>query len=401
MPPKSKAARRRSGPGAPDYDVVALSVPIVYTLDGDHDPNGRMYALARHTPLLHWLDERWKEHDGFLPGLHRRRQLIQLVVDGLVRYGRMLDKLEAASPSVDTPHEKAVRQNLRATVDELVAALDELTDGHVRELHPDPIVRDRWLAEWRAALQQVDQALVAALRRVDESLDAEAPGWPPGWERLMFNDHRHDVTGLGVDTPPYDRCNPLRPVPLVRPLVLRAHRGEHLTVRLRNDIRDRPHVGLHRQGRGLGAPAAPASGTATAPTSAGTRTRRGVRADRDSAGPAEDEGVWPINDLADIRGTEAGRQRPRPVRGAVVVRPRARTGTTRRPGEAARRATSQPTACTSTSTSPGEHADGADTTGVRRLCTCDVPAQLPRVHHLLPRRAGDPQRAARRRSSTA
>ena len=179
MPPKSKAARRRSGPGAPDYDVVALSVPIVYTLDGDHDPNGRMYALARHAPLLHWLDERWKEHDEFLPGLHRRRQLIQLVVDGLVRYGRMLDKLGGGEPLGDTPHEKAVRQNLRATVDELVAALDELTDGHVRELDPDPIVRDRWLAEWRAALLQVDQALVAALRRVDESLDAEAPGWPP------------------------------------------------------------------------------------------------------------------------------------------------------------------------------------------------------------------------------
>jgi hypothetical protein len=72
MPQQSKPARkrsgRRSGPGAPDYDVVALSVPIVYTLDGDHDPNGRMYALARHAPLLHWLDERWKEHDEFLPG---------------------------------------------------------------------------------------------------------------------------------------------------------------------------------------------------------------------------------------------------------------------------------------------------------------------------------------------
>ena len=89
----------------------------------------------------------------------------------------------------------------------------------------------------------------------------------------MFNDHRHDVTGLGVDTPPYDRCNPLRPVPLVRPLVLRAHRGEHLTVRLRNDIRDRRTSGCTRRVAGSVAPAAPASGTATAPTSGGTRTR--------------------------------------------------------------------------------------------------------------------------------
>jgi hypothetical protein len=307
MPQQSKPARKRSGPGAPDYDVVALSVPIVYTLDGDHDPNGRMYALARHAPLLNWLHERWKEHDEFLPGLHRRRQLIQLVVDGLVRYGRMLDKLGGGEPLGDTPHEKAVRQNLHATVDELVAALDELTDGHVRELDPDPVVRDRWLAEWRAALLQVDQALVVALRRVDESLDAEAPGWPDGWQRLMFNDHRHDVTGLGVDTPPYDRCNPLRPVPLVRPLVLRAHRGEQLTVRLRNDIRDRAHVGLHAQGRGLGGPGG-----------SGVRYGDGADVGRNPDTTAAfgrtvtyrwacpDEGVWPLNDLADVRGTEEG-----------------------------------------------------------------------------------------------
>ena len=123
----------------------------------------------------------------------------------------------------------------------------------------------------------------------------------------MFNDHRHDVTGLGVDTPPYDRCNPLRPVPLVRPLVLRAHRGEHLTVRLRNDIRDRAHVGLHAQGRGLGGPGG-----------SGVRYGDGADVGRNPDTTAAfgrtvtyrwacpDEGVWPLNDLADVRGTEEG-----------------------------------------------------------------------------------------------
>ena len=82
MPPQRRARR--------DYDVVALSVPIVYTLDGDHDPNGMMFALARHADMLEWLDERWHEHDDHLPDLHHRRHLVQLVVDGLDRYERML-----------------------------------------------------------------------------------------------------------------------------------------------------------------------------------------------------------------------------------------------------------------------------------------------------------------------
>ena len=83
-------ARRRNG-RAPDYDLVAVSVPIVYTLDGDHDPNGLMFALRRHAPLLHWLEKQWRRNKGYLPGLHRRRQLVQVVVDGLELYPRMLE----------------------------------------------------------------------------------------------------------------------------------------------------------------------------------------------------------------------------------------------------------------------------------------------------------------------
>jgi len=325
MPPP-----QRSRQGSPDYDVVALSVPIVYSLDGDHDPDGLMFALARHAGMLEWLDERWHEHDDHLPDLHRRRQLIQIVVDGLDRYGRMLVKLAAgdradavlladvggpeaevrrvaADAHLDrTPHAMALRQNFRGTVDELVAALDELTHGRVSELSTDPAVRARWIADWRAELERVDRALETALAKVDDSLDTEKATWPAGWERLMLNDHRTDVTGLGVSTPPYDRCNPLRPVPLVRPLVLRAHRGEQLDVRLRNEIRGR-RAGLHVQGRGLGAPqgsgvrrgdgAEVGENPDTTVAFGGTRTYRWT---------CPDDGVWPINDLADVRGTEAG-----------------------------------------------------------------------------------------------
>ena len=70
-------------PPNPAYHVVALSMPIVYTREGDHDPNGLLFTLKAHEPLLRWARDRWEDHDGFLPRLHQRRQRIQLVVDNL------------------------------------------------------------------------------------------------------------------------------------------------------------------------------------------------------------------------------------------------------------------------------------------------------------------------------
>ena len=77
------------------YDVVATSFPIVYNRDGDHDPNGMLYTLRCYVPLLDWVRAQWEDHEELLPALHRRAQLIQLVVDGLGRYAQMRELLAA------------------------------------------------------------------------------------------------------------------------------------------------------------------------------------------------------------------------------------------------------------------------------------------------------------------
>lgn len=67
------------------YHVAAMSMPMVYTLDGDHDRDGLLFALDAHRPLLEWAKARWEEDGERLPRLHFRRQRAQLVVDGLDR----------------------------------------------------------------------------------------------------------------------------------------------------------------------------------------------------------------------------------------------------------------------------------------------------------------------------
>ena len=39
-------------PPNPAYHIVAVSMPIVYTREGDHDPNGLLFTLKAHEPLL-------------------------------------------------------------------------------------------------------------------------------------------------------------------------------------------------------------------------------------------------------------------------------------------------------------------------------------------------------------
>lgn len=43
------------------YDVVALSVPIIFNKFGDHDPNGMIYALERNREDINELARRWRE----------------------------------------------------------------------------------------------------------------------------------------------------------------------------------------------------------------------------------------------------------------------------------------------------------------------------------------------------
>jgi hypothetical protein len=343
------------------YDVVAVSFPIVYTSDGDHDPNGLLYTLRCYLPLLDWARARWDDGDQLLPRLHERRQHIQLVVDGLWRYEQMRERL-AAGPEQDRhlldefgrsdpeassgpvsgegcgegcgPKSKAVRQNFRGTVDEVVTALDLLTDGAITELSPDPGIRAAWLRDWTAGLAAVDTAIAAWFKQLesdpDRRFDAAALAAASGLTearvtRLLLNDHVADVTGLAERTPHYDRFNPMRPIPLVRPLVLRAALGDEITVKLENRVRDR-RVGLHLQGEGLGG------------STKGGQLRRGVRhGDGAAVGANPDttvghgqsrrfrwrglqEGVWPINDLADVRGSETG-SNVHGLFGALIVEP--------------------------------------------------------------------------------
>jgi len=183
------------------YDVVAMSFPIVYTIDGDHDPDGLLYTLRAYVPLLRWVRDRWEDDDEALPRLHRRRQLIQIVVDGLWRYEIMREKL-AHGPYEDRrlahdlggeddraargdgsgrrgdrdPRAAAVRQNFLATVDELVAALVELTDGAVDRISPDPVVRAAWRVQWQSALRDVDRLIADRLAAIDTRFDTDLPG---------------------------------------------------------------------------------------------------------------------------------------------------------------------------------------------------------------------------------
>lgn len=324
------------------YHVVAMSLPIVYTRDGDHDPNGMLFTLQTYRPLLEFARDQWEAHDRLLPTLYRRSQLIELVVDGLERFRWMREAL-ASGPVEDRellhelggetevqdravsdarrgasdPRHQAVQQNYRATVDELVAALSELTDGATTELVADPAELDSWRQSWHIALRSVRAAIATLLAQVDAAYDEFVEAWTDSdldskhVQRLLLNDHRA-VHDLAEHTPPYDRFNPLRPIPLVRPLVLRACQGETVRVTLENQLRGR-RVGLHTQGEGL-------AGVDDAATIvSGVRFGDGahVGSNHDSTVGFGDqprtyvwrcphEGVWAINDLGDVRGTEQG-----------------------------------------------------------------------------------------------
>ncbi|WP_104103245.1 multicopper oxidase domain-containing protein [Arthrobacter sp. 08Y14] len=338
------------------YNVVAMSLPIVYTKDGDHDPNGMLFTLQKYKPLLQFFSEQWEKDDNLLPRLHRRRQLIQLVVDGLDRFSRMRTRLaggnagdrdllaelggdteEAGGEDDETrgedldPRRRAVRQNYLATVEELRLALKELTRGQITTLVADPLKLREWRLSWQQALKSVDAAIAVRLAAVDNAFDLMAASLPAGnlpprrVRQLMLNDHR-SAQATDEHAPPYDRFNPLKPIPLVRPLVLRACAGETLQVRLKNEIKGR-RVGLHLQGEGLGGVDSDGA------YDSGVRFGDGahVGGNPDSTVPfgedprtyywrADHEGVWPINDLGDVRGTEQGTN-VHGLFGALVVEP--------------------------------------------------------------------------------
>ena len=327
------------------YDVVAIEFPIVYDVDGDHDPDGLLYTLQAYLPLLDWARDRWEDDHNLLPRLHQRRQHMQIVVDGLGRYELMRAKLLAgpkedrhllhyrvgddeeaaldpdADPKADptfgppleagaddhpedctdpdcdcedqylSPRAKTVRQNLHTTVDEILIALDHLTHGEIDRLPRTRAARLALAEHWRHGLEAATAATEERLVAIDADFDAaiadlaaDSGLQPARIRRLLLNDHRTDVRGMGSRTPPYDRFNPLRPIPLVRPLVLRAALGDDLEVRFENQIRGR-RVGMHVQGEGIGGRYVRANG-ALGPAGDGVVFGDGANVGRNAPRPA-------------------------------------------------------------------------------------------------------------------
>jgi manganese oxidase len=296
------------------YDVIALEFPVVYNLDGDHDRNGLIYTLRAYEPLLRFVRDRWEDDDEFLPRMHERAQWMQQLVDGLWRFEQM-----TARPAPATPTQL---QNFRQTADEIEAALDLLTDGQITTVDPDPLVRAGWDALYRESLAQTLAAIEERQRKLEaddhfafQRLSQQSGLSVARVRRLLLNDHKGDVTGLGASTPAFDRVNPLRPVPVVRPLVLRASLGQRVEVRFENQIRDRV-VSLHVQGD-LSGSVRENDGAAVGRNTPSTVAPGARRLYHWSAAR---EGVWIINDLADVRGTELGTN-VHGLFGAFVVEP--------------------------------------------------------------------------------
>ncbi|WP_250032483.1 multicopper oxidase domain-containing protein [Paractinoplanes maris] len=308
------------------YDVIAMEFPIVYTNDGDHDPNGLLFTLRAYEPLLRFARARWEDDDEFLPRMHQRAQWLQLVVGGLWRYERMLER-----PSPATP---AAVQNFTTTVEEVQAALVRLTDGQVTTIDPDPAVRQAWAALHRDALGQTRTMIEERLAKLEASdytefqrLAQESGLGVERVRRLLLNDHRGNVAGLAERTPAYDRFNPLRPIPVVRPLVLRASLGQSVEVRFANQVRGRA-VGMHLQGDLIGS-VQQDDGAAVGRNQPSTVRPHERRTYHWHAGR---EGVWPVNDLGDVRGTEQGTN-VHGLFGAFIVEPAGATWTDPETGE--------------------------------------------------------------------
>lgn len=355
------------------HHVVAMSMPIVYTGDGDHDPDGMLFAPAAHRPLLEWARDRFEDDDGRLPRLHRTRQRAQLVVDAIPRLERMLDRLrhgpdedqQLLAELVRREHvpelgeaedrhrqegagrgparARAVRHHVQATLDEIRVALAELGDSdglaewsepldetnaeldivdetRIRIVTRSAAQRAAWVTHWSAQLELLDRAIRRwhtdlesdPERRFDAASLSQASGIPEERvRRLLLNDHATPAppqpnTGVRPAARPYDRFNPMKPLPLVEPLVLRTRVGEPVTIEVENSL-SRRRLGFHIQGDGLGG----ADGDGVRH---GDGARIGANPDTTIAPgekrivtyAARHEGSWPINDLADARGSEAG-----------------------------------------------------------------------------------------------
>jgi len=400
------------------YHVVARSIPIVYTLEGDHDPNGMVFVPKEIDFLLAWARDRWYDNDQLLPRLHTRRQRAQLVIDGFIRLDKMLKRLSygpdedqdllaelirreqmpsyveqkdrlSHGPRRSSHRAFAVQDNIHRCIEELRVALTDLEDlngptswrkaegpaseeenvelgatlfeeeetspahegdtatttvtedvdpaDEAPELDPAtaprPIClvtltseqREEWRQHWIAQAQLLDRAIeqwfttVAAdpVRRFSSVRLAARSGIEQLWvERLLLNDHAPGTNRAQ----PFDRFNPMKPIPFLRPLVLRCKVGETVEITVENRLSERS-IGFHIQGEGLSTSAGPGVKFAD-----GSWLGRNKRSTIQSGSKlkvfceAAHEGVWPVNDLADVRGSELGTN-AHGLFGALIVEP--------------------------------------------------------------------------------
>lgn len=125
---------------------------------------------------------------------------------------------------------------------------------------------------------------------------------------------------IGVELPTTPQ-QAKQPHPLVRPLVLRARRGEQVKVRLHNQIRERA-VGLHLVGGGYDVRKSDGSDVACNPASLATATSTSHCSadDRTYTWACEHEGVFPFHDGGHYSGDENGTN-VHGLFGALIVEP--------------------------------------------------------------------------------
>ncbi len=76
-----------------EFDITAFSIPVVYTPEGDYDPNGMVFIPSAMRNLLDWCRKLWFDQNERLPRLHHRAQRARLVIDGLERLEAMIARL--------------------------------------------------------------------------------------------------------------------------------------------------------------------------------------------------------------------------------------------------------------------------------------------------------------------
>jgi manganese oxidase len=368
------------------YHVVAMSFPIVYTLEGDHDRDGMLFALKPVSVLLKWAKDLWYADDKLLPGLHWKRQRAQLVIDGFERLELMLHRLRAgpdedrkllselilreqglgdmaehgdADCSVSSHRAKAVRHNVQRQIDDLHFVLNELGDlqgpkgrrdeaaefvpGEPLETAADKIAEEReepqfklvtltpeerqeWREHWKVQAELLDRAIARWFSRIEGGAGLESrlvrlathSGIPLAQVKaLLLNDY---TPGTARHLPP-NRFNPMKPIEAARPIVLRACEDDKVEITVENSLTER-RVGFHVQGDGLSSPSGDGVRYADGSdlrfnqdSTIAPRRKRIFRID------AKRQGVWPINDLADVRGNESGTN-AHGLFGALVVEPK-------------------------------------------------------------------------------